>query len=207
MAKLREIFYADPHQSLGQNPIPLETQSDMERFNNFPENQLWRKNGVVFGTLHIVGSQNATRDFDDRTQTDDWEVSFRTQANQAWLAHLFEEAQDAVGLFITIHANPSFEAKPKSKSRKGFEAFHRTLLKEVIAFGKPVIVAHGDSHYFRYDKPLTHPKTGKRIEQFTRLENFGDRDIHWVKVIVDPTDSNVFSIKPKLIPANFEPHE
>ena len=46
---------------------------------------------------------------------------------------------------------------------------------------------HGDSHYFRIDKPLLDAQ-GRRLENFTRVETFGDNqangnnDVHWVKV-------------------------
>ena len=49
---------------------------------------------------------------------------------------------------------------------------------------------------------------GKRVENFTRLETFGDNavssvnDVQWVKVYVDPTSREVFSFQPKIVPAN-----
>lgn len=42
-----------------------------------------------------------------------------------------------------------------------------------IAFGKPVAYVHGDSHYFRIDKPLL-DANGIRALNFTRVETFGD---------------------------------
>jgi hypothetical protein len=50
---------------------------------------------------------------------------------------------------------------------------------------------HGDSHYFRVDKPLLDDQ-GRRLENFTRVETFGDNaatglnDVQWVKALVDP---------------------
>jgi hypothetical protein len=38
---------------------------------------------------------------------------------------------------------------------------------ETIAFGKPVAYVHGDSHYFRIDKPLL-DAAGTRLENSTR---------------------------------------
>ena len=49
---------------------------------------------------------------------------------------------------------------------------------------------HGDSHYFRIDKPFQDAQ-GRRLENFTRVETFGDNqanginDVHWLKVLVD----------------------
>jgi len=36
-----------------------------------------------------------------------------------------------------------------------------------------VAYVHGDSHYFRVDKPFLDAK-GRRLENFTRVETFGD---------------------------------
>ena len=68
----------------------------------------------------------------------------------------------------------------------GFQAFLVAVRNETIAFGKPVVYVHGDSHYFRVDKPLL-DAAGNRLENFTRVETFGDNaanglnDVQWVK--------------------------
>ena len=66
---------------------------------------------------------------------------------------------------------------------------------------------HGDSHYFRIDKPLL-DASGKRLENFTRVETFGDNaangnnDVHWVKALVDPRSRDVFAFQAQIVPAN-----
>jgi hypothetical protein len=76
-----------------------------------------------------------------------------------------------------------------------------------MAFGKPVVLVHGDSHFFRIDKPLSPRRVrGKPVttalENFTRVETFGTPYHHWVHVTVDPNDPNVFTFGPRLVPAN-----
>ena len=72
---------------------------------------------------------------------------------------------------------------------------------------RPVAYVHGDSHYFRIDKPLLDAQ-GRRLENFTRVETFGDHqengnnDVHWLKVVVDPRSREVFSYQPQIVPAN-----
>lgn len=89
----------------------------------------------------------------------------------------------------------------------GFKDFLTELRNQTIAFAKPVVAVHGDSHYFRLDKPLL-DSSGRRLENFTRLETFGDHaenndnDVHWVKVEVDPSSREVFSFQPQIVPAN-----
>ncbi len=89
----------------------------------------------------------------------------------------------------------------------GFQSFLTALRDQVIAFRKPVVYVHGDSHYFRIDKPFLNSQ-GQRLENFTRLETFGDNqengnnDVNWVKVTVDPNSREVFSYQPQIVPGN-----
>jgi hypothetical protein len=49
---------------------------------------------------------------------------------------------------------------------------------------------------------------GRRLENFTRVETFGDNqangnnDVHWVKVVVDARSRDVFTFQPQIVPAN-----
>ena len=75
---------------------------------------------------------------------------------------------------------------------------------------RPVAYLHGDSHYFRIDKPFLNSK-GQRLENFTRVETFGDNqangtnDVNWLKVLVDPASREVFAYQPQIVPANRTP--
>jgi hypothetical protein len=63
------------------------------------------------------------------------------------------------------------------------------------------------------DKPLL-DSDGRRVENFTRVETFGDHafgaahpewdtnDVQWVKVLVDPHSRDVFAFQPQIVPAN-----
>ena len=94
----------------------------------------------------------------------------------------------------------------------GFHDILSKLRDETISFRKPVVLVHGDSHYFMIDKPLL-DADGRRVENFTRVETFGDHtfsahpewdtnDIHWVKALVDPQSRDVFAFQPQVVPAN-----
>ncbi len=207
LIKLREIFYANPGMTLGQHPMSVSSQSEQRKYSAFVENQQWERSDVYFAAIHIVGSLNGLVPFDARSKKNDKEVSKRTEAAIAWMKETFEDAQtDGKAVFLMIHANPGIERRKDSVVERAFGKFLDALERLSVEFGRPVVLAHGDSHYFRYDKPLIHAKSRRRIENFTRLENFGDRDIHWVRVMVDPNDPNVFQIRQELIPENFEQH-
>jgi hypothetical protein len=70
-----------------------------------------------------------------------------------------------------------------------------------------VAYVHGDSHYFRIDKPFLNAQ-GQRLENFTRVETFGNNagngnnDVQWLKVTVDPASREVFSYQPMIVPGN-----
>lgn len=87
------------------------------------------------------------------------------------------------------------------------QEFLKALRTEVISFGKPVAYIHGDTHYFRVDKPFL-AADGKRLENFTRVETFGDNaatattDVHWVKALVDPQSRDVFAFQAQIVPGN-----
>jgi hypothetical protein len=91
----------------------------------------------------------------------------------------------------------------------GFHDILSKLRDETISFRKPVVLVHGDSHYFMIDKPLL-DADGRRVENFTRVETFGDHtfsahpewdtnDVHWVKALVDPQSRDVFAFRPQVV--------
>jgi hypothetical protein len=67
-------------------------------------------------------------------------------------------------------------------------------------------LVHGDSHFFRIDKPLPPRVPGAPVlpslENFTRVETFGTPNHHWLQVTVDPNNPNVFSFQQRIVPAN-----
>ena len=52
------------------------------------------------------------------------------------------------------HSGQSASSWPSATQRTGFNDFLAALEAETIAFGGPVVLVHGDSHYFRIDKPM-----------------------------------------------------
>ena len=79
---------------------------------------------------------------------------------------------------------------------------------EDVGEGPPVVLVHGDSHYFRIDKPLGRVPTGRAatevppIENFTRVEPFGFTSHHWIQVTVDPDDREVFTFRQRIVEKN-----
>jgi len=218
LAKLRDLFFQG-NESLGQQKLTVKRQSDNPQFSKFRENARWTYGNVLFITLHMVGPSNRGR-FPGAGN----EYRERNAANLAWLKEAFEvarrEGNRAVGIFTQANPRferfsywPSFRARglgkfPQPKRPSGFIDFLSALEAETLAFGKPVVLMHGDTHYFRVDKPLfrrgeSGPNNlGRQIENFTRVETFGFPESHWVRGIVDLNDPQVFTFKPQIIEKN-----
>jgi hypothetical protein len=103
---------------------------------------------------------------------------------------------------LAIQANPGFfELLPQE--RTGYEDFLAVLEEEIVAFGKPVVLVHGDTHTFRVDKPMTSSRTGERVENFTRVETFGSPDVNWVRATVNTSNPDeTFAFQPEIIEEN-----
>lgn len=206
LATLRDLFFTTDH-SFGRRAITLTRQSSAAEFARYRENARWDLGGLTFLTLHVVGSNNGR----GRTREGDAEFAERNSADLAWLHAGFEHAarNDSRAVMIVQQANifpafPPFPGDPKQEP-SGFTELRSALAKEAAAFGKPVVLVHGDSHYFRIDKPFMRRRAGSDepvVENVTRVEPFGSPFHHWVLVTVDPDDPNVFSFHPRLVPAN-----
>src|SRR5262249_16756679 len=73
-------------------------------------------------------------------------------------------------------SDPAFDPTKAPTGNPAPDGFHDILVAVrtlTVDFNKPVVYVNGDSHYFRVDKPLV-DATGKRLENFTRVETFGD---------------------------------
>jgi len=68
------------------------------------------------------------------------------------------------------------------------------LVKQTENFKGQVLLVHGDTHYFKVDKPLYSPS--KLLPNLTRVETFGSPILHWVKVTVDAESDHVFTVQP-----------
>ncbi len=196
--KLRALFTLGDR-SLGQRTIRLDRQSEVPGFAKFRENVRWIQGRVVFAGLNVPGDDNhvGTPEFGPRNA-----------ANIAWIQDAFALArrEQLRAVMFVMQANPQFDKPATNKARAGFNGMLGALERETVAFGRPVVLVHGDSHYFRIDQPLLGARSQRRIENFTRVETFGDPDVHWIKVRVDWRDPNVFTFRPQYVRKNLVKH-
>ncbi|MEM7750797.1 MAG: hypothetical protein AAF346_21285, partial [Pseudomonadota bacterium] len=105
LTRIREMFFAKPRESLGRQPMALETQADAgEKHKVFVENTRFTKNGVLFVQVHVVGSNNG---FEPRDLATVKEYFARNAANIAWLDAGFAKAiaVKAKAVVISMQAN------------------------------------------------------------------------------------------------------
>ncbi len=210
LRKLRTLFYPRAGMTLGKRTMRVESQASAPEYSEFVENVRWERAGVQFATIHIVGSRNGLRGFQRRDSTEvgavpmrtkrhDAAVERRTNAGIAWLRQAFAAAgESGRALFLTLHASMGLEQNP-APDPPHFQAVLDVLREETERFGRPVVLAHGDSHYFRIDKPLRRKGGGRRVVNFTRVETFGASDVHWIEVTVDPASENVFHFEQRIV--------
>ncbi|UQN09961.1 hypothetical protein [Deinococcus sp. QL22] len=193
LAAVRKMFFTSST-SLGKTALPLTRQPELI------ENARWSKEGVIFSTIHVVGSNNGL----ERTPASSTEYFARNAANVAWIKATFAEARAANAPAVVI----SFQAdlwygQPATFTDIGLRDTLVNLAKESKAYGKPVLLIHGDSHILVIDRPLT--EAGSRtdfgavsptLKNVTRLQVMGADDVGAVEVLVDTAQPYPFTFKP-----------
>ena len=195
LAKIRELFFLD-EKVLRLNTLKARHQNENPKFKRYIENFRFERDGVLFVALHVVGSNNNRRTDDSAAML---EYADRNIANRAFLEESLDLAlkADVRAIALLIHANPDFESAKKD----GYGDFLESVRRVLARFNRPVLCLHGDSHYFRIDKPLRDGKSGQTILHFTRLEVFGSPNVAGVSVTVNPASSEVFSFEPYFLTA------
>jgi hypothetical protein len=180
--------------------MALARQSDNPRFGLFRENVRWVHGRVVFAGLNVPG---------DRNNFGTPEFGPRNEANLAWIKDAFALARagNLRAVMLMMQANPHFDLGATNRLRQGFNEMLKVIEEETVAFKSPVVLVHGDSHYFRIDQPLISSRTRRRVENFTRVETFGNPDVHWIRASVDWRDPNVFRFHPEYVKKNLLKHD
>lgn len=214
LAYLRQTMYMKTA-SFGRKTMPLDHQGAIGE--KFVENTRFVHKGIVFVGLNIPGSNN-NKVVDDKDCTkksartpahcaaDNAEYLERDAANIAWLQQSFELAQKgkAKGLVVIFQADPGFDLPETEEldeslalSVSGYRNFIEKLVAATEQFNGQVLLVHGDTHFFKLDKPLYSPT--RLLPNLTRLQTFGSPSIHWVHVSVDTQRPEVFTVRPVIV--------
>lgn len=223
LAFIRNLFFPNPNWTTGQVPRYVLSQSNFEGYEQFVENALFDAGPITVATIHVVGSNNNLRTWSgiDPNDTPEnprvdriAEYEARNAASLYWLEQTFRhaEAENSAGVFIAIHADLNFQLAPDDAGRNGFNPFQEKLFLLAKTYDRPVVISHGDSHLYRIDMPRlapyyhngdgTSPADNLLVPKLTRMEVFGDSDVHWVKVTADPHREEVFQFAPRIVVDN-----
>jgi len=107
------------------------------------------------------------------------------QAGQAWVNAAFDaaEAQNSPGVMIIWQDDP-FDG-PVAE-------VEATLIARARQFGKPVVLAHGDTHTYRLER------SWREAPNLIELQTFALNNTDWwVHVTVDPASPDVFRFEKK----------
>lgn len=201
--------------SHGQITMPLEHQGKLG--DKYVENTRFSYGPVVFGGFNVPGSNNnvimsanecTAKSARTAAQCDASNAEYleRDTANIKWLEETFAKAKSdqAEGVVLVIQADPGFdwpETEEQDESKlpqfSGYRNFMAAVVKQTENYKGQVLFVHGDTHFFKLDKPLYSPT--KLLPNLTRLQTFGSPSLHWVKVNVRPGSQNLFSVEPVIV--------
>ncbi len=207
LGHLRRTMYPSSA-SFGSPPLELIQQRP-----DFPENSRWTHGSVVFVGLNVPGSNNnrlrvGSEAAAARTPAEvaaaEAESTARDEANRAWLRQGFEAAvgAGATGVVVVMQADPAFDVPPADRVARnvdGYDGLLAAFVEEAKAFAKPVVIVHGDSHQYRFDRPLVDPATAQIVANVQRVETYGSPVTGWVRVTVDPTSAAFVRAEPEFV--------
>ena len=210
----RQLF-TSTDQSLGRKTLTLTRQSsEGGPYGLYSENVRWTFGPVVYIGLNVQGSNDnypyAGVDGETRSASEIErqrnEERARKAADLQWLheGFLYAKRTRAKGVMVVQQADLNFNNEQHLADTRSWDAFAdyvNALASETAAFPGQVALVHGDSHYFKMDKPLNGPGGGV-LANFTRVETFGARNTHWISATIDPQDPNLFDFQPRIVPAN-----
>jgi hypothetical protein len=200
------MFFPVHGQMLGGKPVAYQSDA-------YPENVSWMQSKVQFGLVDVPGSNNDWLPWfgtTPRSADQVAEVTNRTNADVAWIDHIFTQAtaHRAKAVVIGIQADmwdPAFFSPgPASAQSDHFTPIVQKLAAESIEWDKPVLLMNGDSHVFTDDHPLADPDTAQNqiyglTEGVPNLErittNGSTTPCHeWLGLHIDPDATPAYSV-------------
>lgn len=158
LATVRDIFFDRPGVTLGQRPMVVTSQAAL----GVPENVRFRRDGISFAALHVVGSNNDLKPWDgigntSATRLQKTEERYRMAATLQEVQQTFADARAtkdrAVVLFQQADMfDPTYTPTPQDIS--AFTPLVRLIVREASRYDGEVYLLNGDSHVYNADRPL-----------------------------------------------------
>jgi len=179
---VRSTFFDRPGRTLGGR-MQVQSQADLV------ENVRWSRAGVVFATLHVVGSNNGLSPWTGLgltvpTEEQTAEVDARIAAAVEWVDRTFDAAERkrADGVVLAMQAD-TWQPTPLSAQ----QAVVDRIAARTAEFKGEVLVLQGDSHTYVADNPLG-------LDNFTRIVVHGETlPFEYLRLTVNPSSRDLFS--------------
>lgn len=195
--RLRDLFF-ELGRSLGRATTPGVSQPELTpEFGAFVENRRWEQAGLVFVTVHVVGSNNGLQSPAPDARA---EHARRTRADRVWLELAFHRAReiDARAVVVFMQGDPfaaraQYDDFPEESGFRG--VFAEALLPLARDWARPVLLVHGDEHRLRNDRPFKFE--GRPLTNLFRVEVPGDGDMRALLIRwIDGSDDVPFVLEP-----------
>lgn len=209
LAHLRQLAY-NAQTSLGSRPLQLHTQRHL----GHPEHAMWTEAGTLFITFNIPGSNNDLQNPSSRKTTAN-QVLLHYQQRMAAVQAWFEEARQCMlganppqQVVVAIQGNP-FEGSGAPWSHgsfstdSGYQQFMAHLVDFMAHTRRPLLLAHGDTHRFRWDQPSLESFGAPQAvaDLFYRVETWGHPFVStWVKVRIKNGTEAPFEVEQVSLP-------
>ncbi|MGZ5104104.1 MAG: hypothetical protein ACXWHB_06890, partial [Usitatibacter sp.] len=157
---VRSMFFAQPSKDFtGRMDVHSQATEFDPAFTadaKYVENVWFEKSGVMFVTLNMPGGSNNDTDIwygaPTMSAAQAQEVANRSAANLRWLDAAFKRAD--LAMVIQIQAD-MWDVDGKTAAHlTQYKQFVDSIATHATAFGKPVLLLNGDSHFYRADNPL-----------------------------------------------------
>ncbi len=157
LAFLHTLFYQGEGLTMTRDIPGLIRQDD------YVENVMWTVKELVFGTLHVPGTNNGRDEIllGDKGKALD-EADRRDAFNEAWVDKLFETAASAPALVILFQADiyrpdtSKHHRECTAEHREecdGFKRIRDYIERKAALYEKPVLIVHGDTNAYCFHQP------------------------------------------------------
>lgn len=197
LALVRRVFFSEPGRTIGGRPMRVTTQARTAGFEPFAENVLWMTRGVVFATVHVVGSNNdrvpwfGARETAAQRATREAEFAARLAADLAWIDRAFQQAQRSGAACVVLAMQADMFA---GGGGSGFEQIVARVGERARAYDGAVLLLNGDTHRYTADSPLL------EAPNVSRIVVEGETSAEWLRLTIDPESPTAFSDQRKTVP-------
>ena len=205
---IRTLFFAKLGYTLGRHDIRVWSQGKFYSPKyptdaTYRENLMWQREGIVFATMNVVGSNNGAVAWDAPFNTPEnnaaqaEELANRTAAAIHWMEAAFHEAWEhhAKVIVLGIQADMWDPEAVDGNQYDKFQPIVDKLAELSLKFKGKVLLLNGDSHKYFEDQPLADPSssTGKvynepAVPNLTRITVQGSTNApaEWLRLTIDP---------------------